>query len=174
MWYLYGTYPVVVRFAYFDLYSSYPAVAPFVQFNGSLPPHNSLIVRYPYVICAVNVHFLRCFVCYMSVSYPTSWYTNGRPPDMNRHEPHEYQTSKGQTLKKTRIGNGQWVDSPQRVIRWLSVHNVEHAQNSPKHTPTSTDIDVHVTDKTDMDRWILDDQRITIYGIRYSLIPSIR
>ena len=34
------------------------------------------------------------------------------------------------------------------------------------------DISVLATDNMDM--WVPDDQRITIYGIRYSSIPSIR
>ena len=47
---------------------------------------------------------------------------------------------------------------------------LDHAQNSPKDT---TDINEHVTDKTNMDGRVLEDQQITTYGIRYSSILSI-
>ena len=41
-------------------------------------------------------------------------------------------------------------------------------------TPDTPDINVHVTDEMDMGVWVPDDQRITIYGTRYSSVPSIR
>ena len=44
----------------------------------------------------------------------------------------------------------------------LSNKYTEHQQTS-----------IHVTDKTDMVRWVPDDQRITIYDIYYSSVPSI-
>ena len=71
-----------------------------------------------------------------------------------------------------RIGKGQRVDNHQRVICWLSVRNFEHNTLQQIHC-TSTDINIHVTDKTDMDGWVPNDQWITIYGIHYSSIPSI-
>ena len=35
------------------------------------------------------------------------------------------------------IGNGQQADNHRRVIRWLSVQNFEHAQNSLTYTGIS-------------------------------------
>ena len=61
-----------------------------------------------------------------------------------------------------RIGNGQRAENHRRVIRWLHFHNFEHAQISPTDT---MDINVHVMDKTDMDRWAQHVQQITVYGI---------
>ena len=82
-------------------------------------------------------------------------------------------TSIGQVMDKYRTKK-LGTDNEQTtttVIWWLSILNFEHTQNSPTNTP---DINVHVTDKTDMDRWVPDDQWITKYGgICYSSVHSI-
>ena len=48
--------------------------------TSSCPLHTPLLMRYSYDICSVDVLFIRCFHRYMSVSYPSSWYKNGRLP----------------------------------------------------------------------------------------------
>ena len=80
-------------------------------------------------ICVLDVGFIHCFVPYMSVSFPLSWYTNSQLLDMNEYELYEYQTGNGQVPFWMRNGQADnWFHW--RVICWLSVCNFEHAQNS--------------------------------------------
>ena len=106
--------------------------------------------RYSYGICAVDVCFIRCLVRYMSVTYPSSRYTNGRLPDMYEYEPHEYRRGNGYVPNKT-----DW----ERTTNWqppTGEFGCPFAILNMHKTPqriyrTSSDINVHVTDKTGMD-----------------------
>ena len=91
--------------------------------------------RYSHGICAVDVCFIRCLVRYISVTYASSWYTNGRLPDMYEYEPHEYRRGNGYVPNKTdweRTTNWQppagEFGCPFAILNIVVV--VEHAQNS--------------------------------------------
>ena len=120
--YLSGTCIVLILLSYV-LYS----------LTGSHPLLTPLLVRYSYGISAVDVRFNRCFVRYMSVNYPSSWYTNGRLPDLNCTSTEQvmdkYQTNKTDWEQTT---SGQPSESYPLVV--LSDHNFEHTQNSPTDT----------------------------------------
>ena len=164
------SYPVVISFRY--LHCTYPDVR-FVWFNPAV------VVRYTfcsscgtlYGICGVDVCFIRCFVYYMSISYLSSLYTNGWLPDMNGYELHDRRwASTEQNELRTeneRTTNGEWLVGCPFAI--LNMHK----------TPqwilrgTSPDINMHVTEKTDVNGWVPDDQLIAMNGIRYSSVLLI-
>ena len=102
---------------------------------------------------------------------PLLWYTNRWPPDMNRYEPLGYWTGNRQKTNKT---VWEWTLSGQPLESYLLVVCSEFWTCTKLRIHwTSTDVNIHVTDKTDMDGWVSDDQRSAIYSIHYSSIPSI-
>ena len=90
--------------------------------------------------------------------------------DMNR-------TITRQVMKKywtKRIGNRQRAESHWIVIRWfgclftiLSMHKTPQCIHH-----TSTDINIHVTDKADIDGWLPNDEQINI-SVTHALPQSV-
>ena len=88
--------------------------------TSSRPLYTPFLVWHSYSICVVDVRFICSLVRCMSISYPSSWYTNGRPPDTNQCKPHEHRTGNGQVPNKTdceQTMSGQPPESSLVIVR---------------------------------------------------------